>query len=106
MQNILREVLEESKVIAKTGQVASYIPALLKANPNHIGICVIDSDGRIYKEGDCDVKFTIQSISKVPALILALMDNGEKVFEKVGREGRMNPLILYISLICPILKNL
>ena len=49
MQNILREVLEESKVIAKTGQVASYIPALLKANPNHIGICVIDSDGRIYK---------------------------------------------------------
>ena len=43
---------------------------------------------------------------KVPALILALMDNGEKVFEKVGREGRMNPLILYIKLDLPILKNL
>jgi glutaminase len=105
MQNILREVLEESKVIAKTGQVASYIPALLKANPNHIGICVIDSDGRIYKEGDCDVKFTIQSISKVPALILALMDNGEKVFEKVGREGSDEPFNTLYKLDLPHIKK-
>ncbi|HQA59552.1 MAG TPA: glutaminase, partial [Tepidanaerobacteraceae bacterium] len=87
MQKILGEVLEENRELAKKGRVASYIPALAKANPDHLGICIAEIDGNTYKAGDCDVKFTIQSISKVIALMLALMDNGEKVFEKVGREG-------------------
>ena len=37
--------------------------------------------------GDSDFRFTLQSISKVFTLILALMDNGEEiVFSKVGME--------------------
>lgn len=91
MQKILEEVLEENRHLAKKGRVASYIPALAKANPNHIGICIAEINGNMYKAGDADVKFTIQSISKVIALMLALMDNGEKVFEKVGREGTEDP---------------
>lgn len=91
MQKILEEVLEENRHLAKKGRVASYIPALAKANPNHIGICIAEINGNMYKAGDADAKFTIQSISKVIALMLALMDNGEKVFEKVGREGTEDP---------------
>lgn len=91
MQKILEEVLEENRHLAKKGRVASYIPALAKANPHHIGICIAEINGNMYKAGDADAKFTIQSISKVIALMLALMDNGEKVFEKVGREGTEDP---------------
>ena len=76
MQKILGEVLEENRELAKKGRVASYIPALAKANPDHLGICIAEIDGNTYKAGDCDVKFTIQSISKVIALMQALMDNG------------------------------
>lgn len=46
-----------------------------------LGICIIDENRNIYKQGGFDVKFTMQGISKVIALMLALMDNKEKVFE-------------------------
>lgn len=105
MEKILEEVLEENRGLAKSGQVASYIPALSKANPNHLGICIIDAAGNIYKKGDFDVKFTIQSISKVVALMLALMDNGEKVFEKVGREGTEDPFNTMYKLDLPHIKK-
>ncbi len=80
MEKMLEEVIEENRALAKQGKVASYIPALSKANPNHLGICIIDENRNIYKQGDCDIKFTMQSISKVITLMLALMDK-EKVFE-------------------------
>jgi len=71
----------------------------------HLGLCIIDTNGNIYKIGDFDVKFTIQSISKVIALMLALMDNGEKVFEKVGREGTEDPFNTLYKLDLPHIKK-
>jgi len=105
MQKILAEVIEENRALAKKGRVASYIPALAKANPNHLGICIIDTNENIYKIGDFDVKFTIQSISKVIGLMLALMDNGEKVFEKVGREGTEDPFNTLYKLDLPHIEK-
>ena len=71
--------------MARHGKVASYIPVLGKASPNDIGICIMDMDGNIYGSGNYRNKFTLQSISKVMALILALLDRGEEeVFSKVG----------------------
>ena len=49
MEKVLEEVLEENQVLAKHGKVASYIPALSKVNPNHLGICIIDANGNTYK---------------------------------------------------------
>jgi len=105
VEKMLEEVLEENRALAKQGKVASYIPALSKANPNHLGICIIDENKNIYKQGDFDVKFTMQSISKVIALMLALMDNGEKVFEKVGREGTEEPFNTLYKLDLPHIKK-
>lgn len=105
MEKILEEVLEENRALAKKGEVANYIPALAKADPNHLGICVIDTKGKIYARGDSNIKFTIQSISKVIGLMLALMDNGEKVFEKVGREGTEDPFNTLYKLDLPHIKK-
>ncbi|MGO4500559.1 glutaminase A [Paenibacillus sp. 2RAB27] len=69
------------------GHVASYIPELANASGDILGICIMDSEGQTILSGDSDFRFTLQSISKVFSLILALMDNGEDVvFSKVGME--------------------
>lgn len=92
MEGLLQSIVEENRHLTKKGKVADYIPALAKANPNHIGICAADLNGNIYKAGDADISFTIQSISKVISLMLALMDNGQDyVFERVGYEGTDEP---------------
>lgn len=68
------------------GKVADYIPQLARVDAAKFGISVIDLDGRVYKAGDCDEPFSIQSISKVFTLTLALGKHGESTWNRVGRE--------------------
>lgn len=87
MHMLLSTILEHNRHYTELGEVATYIPELSKANKNHLGIYVVTLDGEEYGEGDCDVKFTMQSVSKVVTLMLALLDNGpEKVFNKIDME--------------------
>ncbi len=88
MEKLLSSILEKNKSLTNRGKVADYIPALKKANPNDLGIYIFDVKGNVYKAGDYKKKFTIQSISKVVALALALIDWGEDVvFNKIGVEA-------------------
>jgi glutaminase len=69
------------------GEVATYIPELGKANPEHFGICLVTTDGRVLETGDCDVPFTIQSISKPFAFGVAIEELGhERVWQRVDVE--------------------
>ena len=88
MKKLLESLVEKNKVYAKEGKLASYIPALMEADPEALGVCVVDlKDNYEFWAGDSDVKFTIQSISKVVSLIIALNDNGRtNVFSKVNVE--------------------
>ncbi len=87
----LDEIMKENKKYIKDGKLADYIPALAKANKDNIAIAIRD-DQREYKLGDYEEKFTIQSISKVLVLMLALIENGrEEVFKRVGCEGTNDP---------------
>jgi glutaminase len=71
----------------RSGEVASYIPELTRANSEHFGICVATLGGETYVVGDADVPFTIQSISKPFIYGLALDDNGvDAVTSKLGVE--------------------
>jgi glutaminase len=60
----------------KEGEVASYIPELLRADPEWFGIAIATVDGHVYQVGDSQQLFTIQSISKAFVYGLALEDNG------------------------------
>ncbi len=92
MQKLLNDLIEKHRVITEQGRVASYIPELEKSNPRDLGIYVLDNDGNEYFAGDYNVKFTVQSISKVVALMLAILDNGEEyVFSKVGMDPSGDP---------------
>ncbi|WP_202708967.1 glutaminase A [Sporosalibacterium faouarense] len=87
MNELLNKLVENNKNLTIDGKVAKYIPALGKADPNELGICVADIEGNIYTAGDYNKKFTIQSISKTISLMLAIIDNGiEYVFDRVGME--------------------
>src|SRR5687768_13823928 len=69
------------------GNVATYIPELAKANPNHFGIALVTATGSVYEVGDSQVPFTIQSISKPFVYGIALEDHGHnRVLTKVGVE--------------------
>ena len=90
--DFLTKSLEESRKEIVKGDVAHYIPELQKADRNDLGITIMDIYGNVYSSGDSDKKFTIQSVSKPVALILALMDVGEEVvFSKVGKEPTGDP---------------
>jgi len=83
----LPEWVEQSKSLSQFGKVASYIPELAKGNKDVLGVHMLDAHGNDVSIGDIDTVFTLQSISKVFTLLLALMDNGEEiVFNKVGME--------------------
>lgn len=84
---LLPQWLESSRQRSIHGQVASYIPELSKAPREALGIYIMDADANSVSMGDYGLSFSMQSISKVFTLILALMDNGEEtLFAKVGME--------------------
>lgn len=87
IQELLPQWLETSRQQCGYGKVASYIPELSNSPIDALGIHIMDAQGQTASAGDTGLSFTMQSISKVFTLILALMDNGEDaVFDKVGME--------------------
>ncbi|SFF94947.1 L-glutaminase [Halobacillus alkaliphilus] len=89
---ILEEWLENVRPYAYDGQVADYIPALSRQNPEELAVAIHYIDGSSIHAGEIEATFTLQSITKVISLALALMDNGEDyVFDHVGMEPTGDP---------------
>lgn len=83
---LLAETVEECRKHAERGQLPSYIPELKKGNPKLAGVALQTTTG-LYEAGDTRVDFTLQSISKVFSLLVAIEERGaEAVFAKVGSE--------------------
>ena len=92
MEGLLNDLIEQCRPDTKNGRVASYIPALAKADPNALGVYILDRNGLHSQGGDSQVRFSIQSIIKPMLLLLALMDNGEDyVRRRVGVESTGKP---------------
>ncbi len=97
-QTILDRIHAAVKPIIGTGKVASYIPELAKVSPDHFGIAIVDLEGRVYRAGDADVPFSIQSISKLFGLTLAFHLEGDSVWSRVGREPSGTPFNSLVQL--------
>lgn len=72
------------------GKVADYIPALARVDSRKLGAAIVTVDGEVATYGDADEPFTIQSISKVFTLTLALEASGKNLWQRVGREPSGN----------------
>ena len=74
------------------GKNADYIPVLAQVDSKLYGIAIVTTDGRVYRIGDVDHPFSIQSISKVFTLALVMEEQGaEEVFKKIGSEPTGRP---------------
>ena len=83
---ILKNIYTEIQPFAKEGKQADYIPALAKVNPDQFGMCLSTVTGEIYEICDAETRFSIQSISKVFAIAMALSLKGEEIWKHVGKE--------------------
>jgi glutaminase len=71
---------------AKEGKQADYIPELAKVNPDQFGMSIHTIYGEIYSIESAEVRFSIQSISKVFTLAMCLSIKGDDLWTRVGKE--------------------
>jgi glutaminase len=70
-----------------SGKNADYIPYLAQVDSRLFGISVVTTDNQVFELGDVKYSFSIQSISKVYTLALAMEELGyDKVFQRIGSE--------------------
>jgi glutaminase len=86
LELVVKEIADEMAQRPDRGEVATYIPELARVDPKAFGLVVVDADGNVAAGGDSDTPFSIQSISKVFTLTLALGKVGDQLWRRVGRE--------------------
>jgi len=86
VESIVQRIYEKYREF-DDGDVATYIPELAKADAAHFGICLATVDGSVFRAGDWEHEFTIQSICKPFAFQMALEEFGrDTTLRHVGVE--------------------
>ena len=86
LQAILDGIGAEMAAAPERGRVADYIPELARVSADHFGMAVCTADGQTFTVGEATTPFSIQSISKVFTLAIALGRLGDQLWGRVGRE--------------------
>jgi glutaminase len=98
LDHVVREIADEMARRPDRGEVATYIPDLARIDAKSFGLVVIDAEGKVAAAGDSDTAFSIQSISKVFTLTLALGKVGDRLWRRVGREPSGSPFNSIVQL--------
>lgn len=85
-QKVLDEIAHEVRPLLSQGKVADYIPALAEVDPEQFSIAIYTTNGETICAGDCSKRFTIQSVSKVMTLTMAMQRYGDELWQRVGKE--------------------
>jgi glutaminase len=98
LETVVKDITAEMRERTDRGEVATYIPELADVDPARFGLCVVDAGGRVVCGGDSETPFSIQSISKVFTLTLALGMIGDRLWRRVGREPSGSPFNSIVQL--------
>ncbi|MCL8006233.1 glutaminase [Gelidibacter japonicus] len=90
-QNVIDTIHHNLKDAVNRGLVADYIPELADINVRNFGIHLRLLNGQTFATGDWNKKFSIQSISKVLTLAMALPMYPENLWQRVDVEPSGNP---------------
>lgn len=90
VDQVLLEIVDDARKLVGEGEVASYIPALARVPADKFGIAVQTVEGDSFRAGDAGERFSIQSISKVFSLMLAMRIVTDSLWDRVGREPSGN----------------
>ena len=83
---IVAQIAADMATEAERGAVADYIPELAKVDPGQFALAIALPSGEVISAGDAATPFSIQSISKVFTLAIALGRLGDSLWNRVGRE--------------------
>ncbi len=98
LDDILGTINEEVRERFGEGEVADYIPSLADVPKDRFGMALALLDGTVHEVGDSRDRFSIQSISKVHTLTLALDAVGDELWTRVDREPSGDPFNSLIQL--------
>ena len=90
-QNILNTINQSVRKENDKGKIASYIPELANVDINNFGIHLQLISGEQYAVGNSQQLFSIQSISKVLSLALAMSQMGTAIWKRLDVEPSGNP---------------
>ena len=86
VEAVVREAYEKFRSDT-SGKNADYIPFLAQVDSRMFGVAVVSTDNQVFSIGEVNYSFSIQSISKVYTLALAMEELGAaRVFERIGSE--------------------
>jgi glutaminase len=97
-QTVLEEIEQEIQPLLTQGKLPNYIPALSEVDPNEFAMSIQLLDGSSYHVGNSTLQFSIQSISKLFSLTLALDYYGKQLYTRVGHEPSGNPFNSLVQL--------
>ena len=83
---VLHEIYEAIQPLIGNGRVADYIPELAHIPATKFGLALQTLDGELFQIGDAEENFSIQSISKLFTLTLAMQLVGDGIWQRMGRE--------------------
>jgi len=84
--SILEQIHRDLKPYLGKGRVADYIPELAKIRADRFGMAIVTLGGEVFRTGEADTRFSIQSISKLFACTMAFQLLGDALWTRVGRE--------------------
>ncbi len=86
LASIIVSIAEEMRTASERGTVANYIPPLARVDLNRFGMAVVGMDGETHTVGDAEIPFSVQSVSKVFSLSMALNAMGKELWGRVRQE--------------------
>ncbi|CAN5127344.1 glutaminase [soil metagenome] len=95
---LLPRIAEHARPFAQKGEVADYIPALERVHGDCFGLAVDPLGGTPAGTGDADRPFSIQSISKVFTLALAMQRFEGQLWDRCGVEPSGDPFNSLVQL--------
>ncbi len=90
LQPLLDRIEHQARHYFGQGRVADYIPALARVPAARFGMAICTTEGELYRCGDADEPFSIQSISKAFTLAMAQQRYGDELWRRVGKEPSGN----------------
>ncbi|GGD53581.1 glutaminase [Lacimicrobium alkaliphilum] len=86
IEPFLQQLVGEARALPVSGKVADYIPALAQVNPDKVGLALATVEGKLYSAGDSTTEFSIQSLSKILGLVMAMNRIGDSLWQRVHME--------------------
>lgn len=98
LDDILGTIDREVRERFGEGRLPDYIPSLAEVPIDRFGMALALPDGKVHEVGDSRERFSIQSVSKVYTLTLALKAVGGELWKRVDREPSGDPFNSLVQL--------